>query len=116
MKHLVALAAPLLTPLAALAALIFLPALLQAQTLTLKDADSVEAEFRVGATGKIAVMLTFADGKAQTLVGAVKADTLKGTVVKDGKKTPEMLTMADGWIEFTGAGLKFQYHSRPYLK
>src|ERR1700682_1053829 len=104
------------TPLAAFAALIFLPALLQAQTLTLKDADTVEAEFRVGGTGKIAVMLKFADGKAQTLLGAVKADTLKRTVEKNGKKTPEMLPMADGWIEFTGAGLRFQHHSRPYLK
>ncbi len=116
MKHLITRTARLLTPLAALAALIFLPAILQAQTLTLKDADTVEAEFRVGGTGKIAVMLKFADGKAQTLLGAVKADTLKRTVEKDGKKTPEMLPMADGWIEFTGAGLRFQYHSRPYLK
>jgi hypothetical protein len=72
--------------LAALAALIFLPALLQARTLTLKDADTVEAEFRVGGTGKIAVMLNFADGKAQTLLGAFKADTLKRTV---GKKRQE---------------------------
>ena len=116
MKHLITLAALLLTPLAALAALIFLPAILQAQTLTLKDADTVEAEFRVGGTGKIAVMLKFADGKAQTLLGAVKADTLKRTVEKDGKKTPEMVPMADGWIEFMGAGLRFQYHSRPCLK
>src|ERR1051325_10681434 len=102
MKHLIDLAALLLTPLAALAALIFVPALLHAQTLTLKDADTVEAEFRVGGTGKIAVMLTFADGKAQTLLGTVKADTLKRTVEKDGKKTPEMVPMADGWIEFIG--------------
>ncbi len=116
MKHLIPLAALLRTPLAALAAPIALPALLQAQTLTLKDADTVAAEFRVGGTGKIAVMLKFADGKAQTLLGAVKADTLKRTVVKDGKKTPEMLPMGDGLIEFVGAGLRFQYHSRPYLK
>src|SRR6185369_8794099 len=116
MKHLITLAALLLTPLAALAALIFLPALSQAQLLTLKDANTVEAEFRVGGTGKIAVILRFADGKTQTLLGAVKADTLKRTVEKNGKKTPEMLPMADSWIEFTGAGLKFQYHSRPYLK
>ena len=60
-------------------------------------------------------MFKFADGKAQTLLGAVKADTLKRTVEKDGKKTPEMVPMADGWIEFTGAGLRFQYHSRPCL-
>src|SRR5256885_15526678 len=24
--------------------------------------------------------------------------------------------MADGWIKFVGAGLRFKYHSRPYLK
>src|SRR5208283_3175472 len=64
---------------------------------------------------KIAVMLKFADGKAQTLLGAAKADTLKRAVEKNGKKTPEMLPMAAGWIEFVGAGLSFQYHSRPYL-
>ncbi len=116
MKHLITLAALLLTPLAALAALISLPATVQAQTLSLNDADTVEAEFRVGGTGKIALMLKFADGKAQTLLGAVKADALKRTVEKDGKKTPEMLPMADGWIEFMGAGLRFQYHSRPCLK
>src|SRR5271157_5619470 len=102
--------------LAALAALTFLPVILQGQTLTLNDADTVEAEFRVGGTGKIAVILKFADGKAQTLLGAVKADTLKRTVEKNGKKVPELLPMADGWIEFMGAGLRFQYHSRPYLK
>src|ERR1051325_2409595 len=87
MKHLIDLAALLLTPLAALAALISLPALLQAQTLTLKDADTVSAEFRVGGTGKIAVMLKFADGKAQTLLGAVKADTRTRAVEKNSKKT-----------------------------
>ena len=113
MKHLITLAALLLTPLAALAALIFLPAILQAQTLTLKDADTVEAEFRVGGTGKIAVMFKFADGKAQTLLGAVKADTLKRTVEKDGKKTPEMLPMADGWIEFIGRGLEVSISQPP---
>ena len=116
MKHLITLAALLLAPLATLAALVFLPALLQAQTLTLKDADTVAAELRVGRTGKLAVMFKFADGKAQTLLGAVKADTLKRTVEKNGKKTPEMVPMADGWIEFIGADLRFQYHSRPYLK
>jgi hypothetical protein len=113
MKHLITRAALLLTP---LAALLLLPALLQSQTLTLNDADTVEAEFRIGGTGKIAVMLNFADGNAQTLLGAVKADTLQRTVEKEGKKTPEMLPMTDGWIEFMGSGLRFEYHSRPYLK
>lgn len=60
-------------------------------------------------------MFKFADGKTQTLLGAVKADTLKRTVEKDGKKVPETVSMADGWIEFTGAGLRFEYHSRPRL-
>ena len=116
MKHFTALTSLLLTPLAALAALIMLPMILHAQMLTLKDADTVAAEFRIGKTRKIAVMLKFADGKAQTLLGTVKPDTVKRTVEKNGKKTPELLPMADGWIEFVGAGLKFQYHSRPYLK
>lgn len=85
------------------------------RVVALNGADTAEAEFRVGASEKTAVMFKFADGKAQTLLGAVKSDTLKRTVEKDGKKTPEMVPMADGLIEFTGAGLRFQYHSRPYL-
>lgn len=83
--------------------------------IVLNGGDTAEMEFRVGSSEKIAVMLHFADDKVQTLLGAVKADTLKRTVEKDGKKTPEMVPMADGWIEFTGAGLRFQYHSRPCL-
>src|SRR5690349_12277015 len=101
---------------ALLAALVLLPALAHAQTLVLKDADTAEAEFRVGKSGKVAVSLKFADGKTQTLLGTVKADTLKRTVEKDGKKTPETVPMPDGWIEFTGAGLRFEYHSRPFLR
>jgi hypothetical protein len=53
MKHRITLATPLLALMAALAALFFPPAISQAQTLTLKDADTVEAEFRVGREGKI---------------------------------------------------------------
>ena len=55
MKHLITRSTLPFTPLAALVALTFLPALLQAQTLTLDAADTVEAEFRVGGAGKIAV-------------------------------------------------------------
>jgi hypothetical protein len=83
--------------------------------VALNGADTAEVEFRVGASGKIAVMFKFADGKAQTLLGVVKADTQKRTVEKDGKKTPEMVPMADALIEFTGAGVRFRYHSRPCL-
>jgi hypothetical protein len=85
------------------------------RVVALNGADTAEAEFRLGASGKIAVMFKFADGQAQTLLGAVKEDKQKRTVEKDGKKTPEMVPMADGLIEFTGAGLRFQYHSRPCL-
>ena len=85
------------------------------QTIPLNAADSAEAELRVGSAGKFAVMLKFADGQTQTLLGAVKADVLKRLVEKDGKKMPESVPMADEWIEFTGAGLRFQYHSRPRL-
>jgi hypothetical protein len=116
MKHRITLATLLLASLAALAALFLPSAKSQAQTLTLNDADTVEAEFRVGRTGKIAVMFKFADGKTQALLGTVKADTLTRTVDKNGKKTSETQSMADGAIEFAGAGLTFQYHSRPYLK
>jgi hypothetical protein len=86
-----------------------------AHVIALNETDTAEAEFRLGAAGKVAVMFEFADGKMQTLLGVVKADALKRTVEKDGRKVPEMTPMPDGWIEFTGAGLRFQYHSRPCL-
>jgi hypothetical protein len=97
------------------AALLFSASALNALAIPLNDGNTLNAEFRIGAAGKMAVMFKFADGKTQTLLGAVKADTLKRTVEKDGKKTPETVPMADGWIEFTGAGLRFEYHSRPRL-
>src|SRR5262249_18879521 len=52
----------------------------------LKDANTVQAEFHVGAGGKIGIGFTFADGKTQTVLGVVKADEMKRTVEKDGKK------------------------------
>ncbi len=85
------------------------------RVVALNGADTAEMEFQVGASGKIAVLFKFADGRAQSLLGVVKADTQNLTVEKDGKKTPEKVPMADGWIEFAGAGLRFQYHSRPRL-
>ncbi|MFN0077009.1 MAG: hypothetical protein ACKVY0_11095 [Prosthecobacter sp.] len=97
------------------AALLLITSALNAQTIPLNDANALSAQFRIGAAGKVAVMFKFTDGKMQTLLGEVKADTLKRTVKKDGKKVPETVPMADGWIEFTGAGLRFEYHSRPRL-
>ena len=61
------------------------------QAVVLKDADTMEAEFRTGAAGKIGLAFKFADGKTQTLLGAVKSDALKRTVEKDGRKVPEVL-------------------------
>lgn len=91
------------------------PPAAESQAVALKDADTLEAEFRAGPAGKIGLAFRFADGKTQTLLGAVKDDALKRTVEKEGKKVPEMSPMPDGAIEFSGPGLKFQYHSRPYL-
>jgi len=56
------------------------------QVALLDDANTVQAEFRVGAGGKIGIEFKFTDGKTQTLLGVVKADRMKRTVVKDGKK------------------------------
>src|SRR5690349_5606911 len=98
---------------AAAALLYFAVPGLHAQTISLNEANMAEAEFKVGAAGKVAVTLKFADGKTQTLLGTVKADALKRTAEKDGKKVPETTPMADGWIEIAGAGLRFEYHSRP---
>jgi hypothetical protein len=110
-----ALAALLILTAASLPAADAATAELKGPAITLHDADTAEVEFRIGAAGKIAVMFKFTDGKTQTLLGAVKADALKRTVEKDGKKVPEMVPMPDGMIEFSGPGLKFQYHSRPCL-
>jgi hypothetical protein len=91
------------------------PQALESQPVVLKNADTVEGEFRVGVAGNIGLVFKFADGRSQTLLGAVKEDALKRTVEKDGRKVPEMSPMPDGAIEFSGPGLKFQYHSRPCL-
>ncbi len=91
------------------------PAAAESQAVVLKNADTMEAEFRLGAAGKIGLTFKFADGKTQTLVGVVKEDVLKRTVEKEGKKVAEMSPMPDGAIEFAGSGLRFQYHSRPCL-
>src|SRR5258708_988086 len=52
--------------------------------IALNDADTIEAEFRVGPAGKIALAFKFADGKTQTLLGTAKPDVLKRPVLKDG--------------------------------
>ena len=56
--------------------------------ILLNDANTVQAEFRVGVGGKIGVGFKFADGKAQTVLGVVKADEMKRTVEKAGKTVP----------------------------
>jgi len=85
------------------------------QAVSLNDANTVQAEFRVGKGGKIGIGFKFADGKTQTLLGVVKADEMKRTVEKDGKKVPVGTPMADAFVEFRGAGLTFQHHVRPNL-
>jgi hypothetical protein len=92
------------------------PSAVESQTVVLQNADTMKAEIRVGAAGKIGLAFKFADGKTQTLLGAVKADAWKRTVEKDGKKVPELTPMPEGTIEFSGPGLRFQYHSRPFLQ
>ena len=81
----------------------------------LDDPNTVQAEFRVGAGGKIGIGFKFADGKTQTLLGVVKADEMTRTVEKDGKKVPVGTPMPDAFVEFRGAGLTFQNHVRPNL-
>lgn len=81
----------------------------------LNDANTVRAEFRVGTGGKIGIGFTFADGKMTTLLGVVKADEMKRTVEKAGKKVLVGSPMPDAFVEFRGAGLTFQNHVRPNL-
>lgn len=83
--------------------------------ILLNDANTVQAEFRVGQGGKIGIGFKFADGKTQTLLGVVKADEMKRTVEKAGKKVPVGTPMPDAFVEFRGAGLMFQNHVRPNL-
>lgn len=85
------------------------------QVVSLNNTNTVRAEFRVGADGKIEIGFKFADGKTQTLLGVVKADEIKRTVEKDGKKLLVGTPMPDAFIEFRGAGLVFQNHVRPNL-
>src|SRR5262245_7909943 len=61
----------------------------------LDNANVVQAEFRIGSGGKIGLGFKFADGKTQTLLGVVKADEMKRTVEKDGKKLQVATPMPD---------------------
>lgn len=88
---------------------------LREHVVLLNDANAVQAEFRVGAGGKIGIEFKFADGQAQSLLGVVKADVWNRTLEKEGKKVPVGTPMPDAFIEFRGAGLTFQQHVRPNL-
>jgi len=88
---------------------------LPADAVELGNADTLELEFRIGGSGKAGVSFKFAGGKSQTLTGVVKADAMRRTVTKDGKKVPEIVPMPDGLIEFGGSGLSLKYHTRPRL-
>ena len=82
----------------------------------MKDANTVQAEFRVGSSGKIALGLKFADGKAQWIHGKVKPEQQQRSILKDGKWVLETTLAPDALIEFQGAGLRFENHIRPCLK
>ena len=89
-----------------------------AQTIALKEANAVDAEFRVGAAGKIVVEFKFADGKTQKLNGTVRADDM--TTDRFSSEKRKIVPMPDGWIEFKLAGeagkdTRFEYHSRPKM-
>ena len=87
----------------------------KAHSVTLGKSNAMEVEFQVGPVGKVGLMLKFAEGKSQALLGVVKADLLSRQVEKSGKKSIEKEPMPDGYIEFQGSGLKYRLHSRPYL-
>jgi len=83
--------------------------------VALGEANTMQAEFRVGAIGKIALGLKFSDGKTQWILGAVKAEKQQRSVLKDGKRVLETKLGPDALIEFQGAGLGFENHIRPCL-
>lgn len=87
----------------------------QEQVILLNGTNTVQAEFRVGAGGKIGIEFKFADGQTQSLIGVVKSDAMPRTVEKDGKKVPISTPMPDAFIEFRGTGLAFKNHVRPNL-
>ena len=68
--------------------------------VALNGADTAEAEFRVGASGKIAVMFKFADGKAQTKTGKkLKLKDYTDAKVQAELKDEDMIkATADGVI------------------
>ncbi len=87
----------------------------QDYSVGLNNANTMSAEFRVGASGNIGLALKFADGRTQTLTGMVKSDEMKQQVQKDGRKVTQSVPMPDGLIEFHGMGLNFRNHVRPHL-
>jgi hypothetical protein len=86
------------------------------QAVGLNEGNTMQAEFRLGASGKIAFGLKFADGKAQWISGTVKPEQQQRSVLKNGKRVLETSVASDALIEFQGAGLRFENHIRPCLK
>lgn len=78
--------------------------------------NAVQATFQVGAAGKVRLEFKFQEGTPQVIEGNIVPDTMTQQVTVDDKKSTESTTMPDAAIEFKGAGLNFQCHTRPYLK
>jgi hypothetical protein len=84
--------------------------------IAIADGNALQAEFQVGPSGKVRLEFKFQEGPAQVIEGQVVADALTRQVTVEGKKSTESTTLPDAAIEFKGAGLNFQCHTRPYLK
>ena len=92
------------------------PALAQARSFTIAgeafaEADIVDARALPGLTGEAAVMVTFADGAAQRLVGITRQFTGKPiAIVLDGKilSEPRVLEPIEGGVVQITGGLTME--------
>lgn len=81
----------------------------------LSPAKVFRAEIQLGAQGKASCTFKFADGKTQTLNGVTMAAEWRKPADKVTKKIPPAESLPDAAVAFTGGGLTFTLHTRPYL-
>ena len=80
------------------------------------EADTIRVDVRLGSAKKFGVKFEFADGKQDLLQAKLEGDQRTLPLAKGAKGPAEKVMMPDAAVSFTGLGLQFSHHVRPYLK
>lgn len=81
-----------------------------------KGGDTLRADVRLGSAQKFSVRFEFEDGHVDLLSAKLEGDQRTLPLGKGVKGPAEKVTMPDASVLFSGFGLKFSHHVRPYLK